>query len=265
MEVLDPTGAAVEVGAPTRLGDTRLVLDLGPLAQGPHRVRVRTGDEVVQADLPVALPFLTLHPATLPAGFPVPAPLSATLDDLPLDATTTVAVLDPRAEPPEVPGAAAAPRVRRATPGRTTLDLAVQRPLPEGRYVVRLGTGTAQALAALTVGGRSPAPAAAAAGVPAPGDTGQDRAGEDRAGTPERGTPPGAGPGTDQDGDQDGDGERGARSRTGPPNPPDAPPPPPLPTAAPGRAAVGAPGSTTTPAPTSTATTTAASTPVARS
>ena len=150
VHVLHPDGRALDaVSAVTVLSATHLTLDLGPLPDGAHRIRVRSGEEVVQTVLPTGLPHLDLQPSNLPSGFVVPVELSGQVDDLTLDDTTTLTVLDDLGT--EVGNATAAPRRR----GTDLVDLTLTRPLDDGTYVVVLTTGEARASAPLTVGGDS--------------------------------------------------------------------------------------------------------------
>jgi predicted metal-dependent peptidase len=151
VHVLHPDGRALDVVTEvTHVGDTLLTFVLGQVPDGAYRVRIRSGDEVVQAVLPVGLPHLDLNPSTLPSGHVAPVLLAGTLDDLALDATTTIAVLD--AGGGELDGAAGPPDVR----GEHVLNVALRTPLDDGHYVVAVTTATARAQATLTVGGQDP-------------------------------------------------------------------------------------------------------------
>ncbi|MBB2899586.1 putative metal-dependent peptidase [Kineococcus radiotolerans] len=201
VEVLDAAGRPLDVVAGVEhVSATHLAVDLAEVPEGSHRVRATTGPEVVQAVLPVGRPFLTLHPATLPAGHRTPLTLAVTTDDLVVDATSTLAVLDPAREPAEVVAATGPLEVRSPSVAHVPL----LRPLDVGRYAVVLTTGDEQALATLTVGGRaapaasSPGPGADAADEDAdPADVPPAAAGEDA---------PGPGDG-DDDGDDGNDGD----------------------------------------------------------
>ncbi|WP_380156476.1 VWA-like domain-containing protein [Kineococcus sp. R86509] len=150
VHVLRPDGRALDVvSALTPISATRLTFELGPLPDGAYRIRVRSGDEVVQAVLPIGLPHLDLQPSNLPSGFVVPVELSGQVDDLTLDDTTALAVVDDLGT--EVDGAAGPPRLR----GGSLVDVSVERPLEDGTYVVVLTTGDARASAPLTVVGES--------------------------------------------------------------------------------------------------------------
>ncbi|WP_432493843.1 DUF2201 family putative metallopeptidase [Kineococcus gypseus] len=162
VEVLDAAGAVLDVvTAVEHVSATHLVLQTGPLPEGTLVVRVSTDGEVVRAPLPVGLPHLELSPDRLPAGHAVPAPLAAVGEDVRLDATSTVEVLDAAGR--AVAGATGAPRPA----GRGALHLEVTRALPEGRYLLVVSTAGERAAATLTVGGAGAAAAGPGAAAPA--------------------------------------------------------------------------------------------------
>ncbi|PPK93386.1 putative metallopeptidase-like protein [Kineococcus xinjiangensis] len=170
VEVLDAGGApgaapGVVPGVVSNVAHvsaTYLTFDLGPVPDGAYLVRVGDGGEVVQAVLPVGLPHLDLSPGRLPSGYAVPAPVALVGDDVTLDATSTVDLLDPAAGTAPLAGATGRPTV--AGPG--VLNVELTRSLPDGRYLVVVTTAGERAVATLTVGadrpeGTAPLPATA--------------------------------------------------------------------------------------------------------
>ncbi|GAB7189522.1 hypothetical protein NUM3379_02280 [Kineococcus sp. NUM-3379] len=146
------------------VGATYLTFRLGPVPDGTHLVRVTGGGQAVQAALPVGLPHLDVDPARLPGGFEPPTTLALTAEDVLLDATSAVEVLDPAAGLVPVDGATG-PLVPVA-PGAGNVQLT--RPLREGRYLLAVTTAGERAVATLTVGTSGPAAAAGAGNTPAP-------------------------------------------------------------------------------------------------
>ncbi len=194
VEVLDAAGAALDVVADvTRVGDTYLTFTLGPVADGAHVVRVRTGEEVVQAVLPVGVPHLDLSPDRLPSGHPVPAALAGVGDDVSFDAGSTVEVLDAAAGLAPVSGATGPP----VLVGPHVVNLELTRVLADGSYLVAVTTGGERAVAPLTVGGARPP-----AQGPRPAPAGYDDCGSG-AGGPRRDWE-GDSSGRDAAGDDDG-------------------------------------------------------------
>nr|WP_276612155.1 VWA-like domain-containing protein [Kineococcus vitellinus] len=194
VEVLDAAGTALDAVADvTRVGDTLLTFTLGPVADGPHVVRVRTGGEVVQAVLPVGLPHLDLSPDRLPSGHPVPTALAGVGDDVSFGAASTVEVLDAAAGLVPVSGAVDPPTVL----GPHVVNLRLTRVLADGSYLIAVSTGGERAAATLTVGGARPP-----AQGPRPAPAGHDDCGSG-AGGPRRDWE-GDGSGRDAHGEDDG-------------------------------------------------------------
>ncbi|WP_432572344.1 DUF2201 family putative metallopeptidase [Kineococcus sp. SYSU DK005] len=192
VEVLDAAGTVLDaVSDVEHVSATALTFRLGPVEDGTHLVRVRTGAEVVRAALPVGLPHLDLTPDQLPAGHGVPTALAVVGDDVLLDAASTVEVLDAAGGLAPLPGATGPLTV--TGPGAAHVEL--RRELPEGQHLVVVTTSGERAAATLTVGGArttAPAPRPAPAGYedcgsaaggarrPWEGDaSGRDAAGED--------------------------------------------------------------------------------------
>ncbi|WP_167585007.1 DUF2201 family putative metallopeptidase [Kineococcus rubinsiae] len=169
-------GALGAVADVTPVSATFLTFSVGAVPEGTHLVRVRTGEEVLQAALPVGVPHLDLSPQRLPGGHAVPVALAGVGDDVRFDATSTAELLDPAAGLEPVAGALGHLRVL----GPQVVNLDVARPLADGSYLVVVTTAGEQASATLAVGtDRS------AAGQPPPPPAGYDDCGSG-AGGPRR-------------------------------------------------------------------------------